>query len=111
MGNLKQENQMAKKGAKAGKRAGAGSRAKPVSASAKASLRFPVGRVASMMRRCRWAPRMSGDAPVMMAGILEDLCDALIDRTWAMMGEKKTKNGEMTAKTIAPKHIARAIRR
>ena len=77
-------------------------RARPVSRSNKAGLHFGVGRTASYIRRGRYAERVSGEAPVFMAAVLEYLAAEVLELAGNTAEEHKKK-------TIAPRHIQLAI--
>ena len=71
--------------------------------SAKAGLSFPVGRLASLLKKGRYAPRTGSGAPVFMAAILEYMVAELLELSGnAARDCKKTR--------IIPRHIQLAIK-
>ena len=68
----------------------------------KAGLLWGVGRTASFIRKGRYAERVSGDAPVFMAGVLEYMSAELLELAGNVATESKKK-------TIMPRHIQLAI--
>ena len=93
---------MAGKAAAAAGKSGAKKR-KAVSASSKAGLVFPVGRVGRFIRKGRYADRVGSSGPVFMAGVLEYLTCEILE----LAGEISTEHGK---KTIQPRHIQMAVR-
>jgi histone H2A len=88
-----------------GKGKGKGGRGdkKSTSASSKAGLQFPVGRIGRYLRQGKYATRMGAGAPVYLAAILEYLCAEILELAGnAARDNKKTR--------IVPRHITLAIR-
>ena len=52
---------------------------KSTSRSAKAGLQFPVGRIASHLKKGRYAKRIGGGAPVYLAAVLEYLAAEILE--------------------------------
>ena len=76
---------------------------KSTSRSAKAGLQFPVGRIASHLKKGRFAKRVGAGAPVYMAAVLEYLVAELLELAGnACRDHKKTR--------IIPRHIQLAIK-
>merc|ERR1712183_876302 len=48
-------------------------------ASAKAGLQFPVGRIGRYLRQGKYASRMGAGAPVYLAAVLEYLCAEILE--------------------------------
>lgn len=88
----------------ASKRAGtARVKTKAVSASVRAGLQFPVGRIRRLMRKSRAATRIGGGAPVYMAAVLEYFAAEVLEL--AANAAKESKRHR-----IIPRHIQLAIR-
>jgi histone H2A len=88
-----------------GKGKGKGGRGdkKSTSASSKAGLQFPVGRIGRYLRQGKYATRMGAGAPVYLAAVLEYLCAEILELAGnAARDNKKTR--------IVPRHITLAIR-
>ena len=79
------------------------SRAKPKSASSRASLVFPVGRMNRYFKQGRYASRVGVGAGVFSAAVLEYLTNEILDLAGNACAENKKK-------TIVPRHIQLAIR-
>ena len=76
---------------------------KSTSRSAKAGLQFPVGRIASHLKKGRYAQRIGGGAPVYLAAVLEYLAAEILELAGnAARDNKKSR--------INPRHIQLAIR-
>lgn len=89
--------------AKAGSRRKSGSRAKPMSSSARAGTLFPVSRLNRLMKHGRYSERMSSTAGAFMAGVLEYLTAEMIELAGNICEQHKKK-------TIAPKHLNLGVR-
>mmetsp|Transcript_10596 Transcript_10596/g.17343 ORF Transcript_10596/g.17343 Transcript_10596/m.17343 type:complete len:140 (+) Transcript_10596:99-518(+) len=88
----------AAKGGRGGKKGG-----KAVSRSTKAGLQFPVGRLAALLKKGRYATRVGAGAPVYLAAVLEYMCAEILELAGnASRDNKKTR--------IIPRHIQLAIR-
>jgi histone H2A len=88
-----------------GKGKGKGGRGdkKSTTASSKAGLQFPVGRIGRYLRQGKYATRMGAGAPVYLAAVLEYLCAEILELAGnAARDNKKTR--------IVPLHITLAIR-
>ena len=72
--------------------------------SSRAGLVFPVGRIGRYMRQNKYCSRVSIDAPVFIAAVLEYLCAELLEA----VGEE-CKHEEK--KRIQPRHFELAIRK
>lgn len=66
------------------------------SRASKAGLVFPVGRIASMLRKGQYARRISSSAPVYTAAVLEYLTAELLELSAKTMGKK----GRLTPRAI-----------
>ena len=73
------------------------------SRSAKAGLTFPVGRLHSMIRSGRYAPRTGSGAPVFMAAVLEYVVAELLE-----LAGNAARDGKKSR--IIPRHIQLAIK-
>eukprot|EP00275_Glaucocystis_incrassata_P000315 EC118747.1.p1 GENE.EC118747.1~~EC118747.1.p1 ORF type:complete len:142 (+),score=39.73 EC118747.1:69-494(+) len=86
------------KGGRGGKKGG-----KSVSRSTKAGLQFPVGRLASQLKKGRYSERVGAGVPVYLAAVLEYMCAEILELAGnAARDNKKTR--------IIPRHIQLAIR-
>lgn len=74
-----------------------------VSRSAKAGLLFPVGRIARMLKKGKYARRIGAGAPVYLAAVLEYLITELIELAGNAARDDKKRR-------IIPRHIQLAIR-
>ena len=76
------------------------------SQSAKAGLNFPVGRIGGMLRRGRYAKRVSRASAVYMAAVLEYLCAELIELSIKAAKQQKKNGNRLTprALTLAVRH-------
>ena len=76
---------------------------KSTSRSAKAGLQFPVGRIASHLKKGRYAQRIGGGAPVYLAAVLEYLAAEILELAGnAARDNKKSR--------IIPRHVQLAVR-
>uniref|UniRef100_A0A7R9WM75 Histone H2A n=1 Tax=Pseudictyota dubia TaxID=2749911 RepID=A0A7R9WM75_9STRA len=76
---------------------------KSESASAKAGLQFPVGRIGRYLRQGKYATRMGAGAPVYLAAVLEYLCAEILELAGnAARDNKKSR--------IVPRHITLAVK-
>eukprot|EP00274_Cyanoptyche_gloeocystis_P004883 CAMPEP_0196663634 /NCGR_PEP_ID=MMETSP1086-20130531/53605_1 /TAXON_ID=77921 /ORGANISM="Cyanoptyche gloeocystis , Strain SAG4.97" /LENGTH=145 /DNA_ID=CAMNT_0041999529 /DNA_START=77 /DNA_END=514 /DNA_ORIENTATION=+ len=92
------KKEKATKGGRGVKKAG-----KSTSRSAKAGLQFPVGRIASLLKKGRYASRIGAGAPVYLAAVLEYMCAEILELAGnAARDNKKTR--------VIPRHIQLAIR-
>ncbi|KAH6944800.1 hypothetical protein HPB50_005289 [Hyalomma asiaticum] len=73
------------------------------SRSSRAGLAFPVGRIHRLLRQGNYADRISGAAPVYMAGVLEYLTAEVLE----LAGNAARDNQRSR---ITPRHIQLAIR-
>jgi len=88
-----------------GKGKGKGGRGekKSTTASAKAGLQFPVGRIGRYLRQGKFATRMGAGAPVYLAAVLEYLCAEILELAGnAARDNKKSR--------IVPRHITLAVK-
>jgi histone H2A len=89
-----------------GKGKGKGGRGKSqgsTSRSARAGLQFPVGRIASHLKKGRYAKRIGGGAPVYLAAVLEYLAAEILELAGnAARDNKKSR--------ITPRHVQLAVR-
>ena len=86
-----------------GKGKGGRGEKKSTTASAKAGLQFPVGRIGRYLRQGKFATRMGAGAPVYIAAVLEYLCAEILELAGnAARDNKKTR--------IVPRHITLAIK-
>ena len=88
-----------------GKGKGKGGRGekKSTTASAKAGLQFPVGRIGRYLRQGKYAARMGAGAPVYLAAVLEYLCAEILELAGnAARDNKKSR--------IVPRHITLAVK-
>ena len=68
-------------------------------------LKFPVGRIGSLLRKGAYAPRVSASSGIYMAAVLEYLTAELLElSTKALVAEKKS------AKRITPRAVLLAVR-
>uniref|UniRef100_A0A914WXJ7 Histone H2A n=1 Tax=Plectus sambesii TaxID=2011161 RepID=A0A914WXJ7_9BILA len=79
------------------------SAAKPISKSARAGLQFPIGRIITMLRRGRYAKRISVGAGVYLAGVLEYMAAEVLE----LAGNEAKYSKKMR---IIPRHVQLAIR-
>ena len=77
--------------------------ARPISRASKAGLKFPVGRIAQMMKQGRYANRVGAGAPVYLAAVLEYLATEVLELAGNAAQDNKRKR-------IVPRHIQLAIR-
>lgn len=76
---------------------------KSTTASAKAGLQFPVGRIGRYLRTGKYATRMGAGAPVYLAAVLEYLCAEILELAGnAARDNKKSR--------IVPRHITLAVK-
>lgn len=88
-----------------GKGKGKGGRGekKSTTASSKAGLQFPVGRIGRYLRQGKYATRMGAGAPVYLAAVLEYLTAEILELAGnAARDNKKTR--------IVPRHITLAVK-
>lgn len=88
-----------------GKGKGKGGRGekKSTTASSKAGLQFPVGRIGRYLRQGKYATRMGAGAPVYLAAVLEYLCAEILELAGnAARDNKKSR--------IVPRHLTLAIK-
>eukprot|EP00565_Helicotheca_tamesis_P004253 CAMPEP_0185741182 /NCGR_PEP_ID=MMETSP1171-20130828/38823_1 /TAXON_ID=374046 /ORGANISM="Helicotheca tamensis, Strain CCMP826" /LENGTH=256 /DNA_ID=CAMNT_0028413137 /DNA_START=68 /DNA_END=839 /DNA_ORIENTATION=- len=86
-----------------GKGKGGRGEKKSTTASAKAGLQFPVGRIGRYLRQGKYATRMGAGAPVYLAAVLEYLCAEILELAGnAARDNKKSR--------IAPRHITLAVK-
>nr|XP_023682662.1 histone H2A-beta, sperm-like [Paramormyrops kingsleyae] len=71
--------------------------------SARAGLQFPVGRVARLLRKGNYAPRIGTGAAVYLTAILEYLCAEVLE----LAGNASRDNKKLR---ITPRHIQLAVR-
>ena len=57
-----------------------GDRKKSISKSIKAGLQFPVGRIARVLKKGRYAQRTGSGAPIYLAAVLEYLAAEVMNR-------------------------------
>jgi histone H2A len=68
-------------------------------------LKFPVGRIGSLLRKGAYAPRVSASSGIYMAAVLEYLTAELLElSTKALVADKKS------AKRITPRAVLLAVR-
>ena len=80
-----------------------GSRKKAVTGHENAGLLFSVGRVSRYLKQGRYSDRFGRGGAVFLAGVLEYLCNEVLELAGNAAEENKKK-------TIQPRHIAQAIR-
>ncbi|KAK8589273.1 hypothetical protein V6N13_088126 [Hibiscus sabdariffa] len=78
-------------------------RRKAVSKSAKAGLRFPVGRIGRYLKKGGYAQRCGGGAPVYLAAVLEYVAAEVLE----LAGNAARDNMK---KRINPRHVSIAVR-
>jgi len=66
----------------------------------KSGLIFPSGRVGSLLRRGRYAPRVGGSAGVYLAAVLEYLTIELLDLSSKVIGQSKKKQSRITPRVV-----------
>eukprot|EP01059_Diplonema_ambulator_P030155 TRINITY_DN505_c0_g1_i2.p2 TRINITY_DN505_c0_g1~~TRINITY_DN505_c0_g1_i2.p2 ORF type:complete len:176 (+),score=91.14 TRINITY_DN505_c0_g1_i2:36-530(+) len=76
---------------------------KRASRSSKAGLTFPVARFGNLLKKGRYAKRVSSSAAVFMAAVLEYTCAELL-----ALSAKVSERGKMHS--IKPRHLCLAIR-
>ena len=76
---------------------------KSTTASAKAGLQFPVGRIGRYLRTGKYATRMGAGAPVYLAAVLEYLCAEILELAGNAAGYNKKSR-------IVPRHITLAVK-
>ncbi|XP_039029205.1 uncharacterized protein LOC120163305 [Hibiscus syriacus] len=81
----------------------AGSRKKAVSKSAKAGLRFPVGRIARYLKKGRYTRRCGAGAPVYLAAVLEYIAAEVLELAGNVARDSMKKR-------INPRHVYIALR-
>jgi histone H2A len=103
--HLSKQNKNIKYLIMSGKGKGKGGRGekKSTTASAKAGLQFPVGRIGRYLRQGKYATRMGAGAPVYLAAVLEYLCAEILELAGnAARDNKKSR--------IVPRHITLAVK-
>jgi histone H2A len=81
--------------------------AKSTSQSKKAGLVFPVGKIASALRKGRYCPRVSRGAAIFLAGCLEYLTSEVLEvAAKAVLQRGKSKRITPRALTLAVRHDA-----
>ena len=86
-----------------GKAKGKAMGSKQTSRSQKAGLTFPVGRIARLLKRGKYASRVGMTAPVYLAAVLEYLVAEILELSaGSCQKHKKTR--------ISPRHVAEAIK-
>jgi histone H2A len=79
--------------------------AKKAGGSKKSGLIFPAGRVGSMLRKGRFAKRVSKSSGVYLAGVLEYLTAELLE-----LSAKAVASGKKKASRISPRAVCMAVR-
>nr|XP_055062308.1 uncharacterized protein LOC129445174 isoform X2 [Misgurnus anguillicaudatus] len=74
-----------------------------VSRSSRAGLQFPVGRIARLLRKGNYAPRIGSGAAVYLTAVIEYLCAEVLE----LAGNASRDNKKLR---IAPRHIQLAVR-
>ncbi|XP_067268926.1 H2A histone family member 1a like isoform X1 [Pseudorasbora parva] len=74
-----------------------------VSRSSRAGLQFPVGRIARLLRKGNFAPRIGSGAAVYLTAVIEYLCAEVLE----LAGNASRDNKKLR---IAPRHIQLAVR-
>jgi histone H2A len=74
--------------------------------SAKAGLIFPVGRIGSLLRKGRYAKRVSASSAVYLAAVLEYLTAELLELSAKAAQGKKSKSNRLSPRaiTLAVRH-------
>lgn len=75
----------------------------PKSQSSRAGLQFPVGRVARLLKKGNYAPRIGSGAAVYLAAVLEYLCAEVLE----LAGNASRDNKKLR---ITPRHIQLAVK-
>lgn len=88
---------------KGGKAKGAKKGGKAQSRSKRADLQFPVGRIARLLKKGRYATRVGQGAPVYLAAVLEYLTAELLELAGNAARDHKKQR-------IGPRHIQLAVR-
>lgn len=78
-------------------------KASSVSRSSRAGLQFPVGRVARLLRKGNYAPRIGSGAAVYLTAVIEYLCAEVLELSGNASRDNKKQR-------IAPRHIQLAVR-
>eukprot|EP00977_Amphora_coffeiformis_P021782 scaffold9902_cov136-Amphora_coffeaeformis.AAC.2 len=100
--NLATQTKSSKMSGKGKGKGGRGEK-KSTTASAKAGLQFPVGRIGRYLRQGKYATRMGAGAPVYLAAVLEYLCAEILELAGnAARDNKKSR--------IVPRHITLAVK-
>ncbi|GLJ46087.1 hypothetical protein SUGI_0970820 [Cryptomeria japonica] len=89
------------KGGRGGRKGGV--KKKSVSRSVKAGLQFPVGRLARLLKKGRYAKRVGSGAPIYIAAVMEYLAAEVLELAGNAARDNKKK-------TINPRHLLLAIR-
>lgn len=79
------------------------SRKKGQSASSKAGIQFPVGRIRRFLKKGRYAKRVGAGAPVYMAAVLEYIIAEILELSGNAASDAKKRR-------IIPRHIQLAVR-
>ncbi|XP_057515209.1 probable histone H2A.1 [Amaranthus tricolor] len=82
---------------------GGGERKKAVRQSVKAGLQFPVGRIARLLKKGRYAQRVGSGAAVYLAAVLEYLAAEVLELAGNAARDNKKNR-------IIPRHVLLAIR-
>ena len=77
---------------------------KSKSRSARAGVIFPVGRIHRHLKEGRYAERISSDAPVFMAAVLQQVVEEVFK-------EAETRKDKASTKRLVPNNILTAIRK
>ena len=80
------------------------SKSSSVSRSTRAGLQFPVGRVARLLRKGNYAPRIGSGATVYLTAVIEYLCAEVLE----LAGDACRDNKKLR---ITPRHIQLAVRK
>src|SRR5947209_3192005 len=88
------------------KKSGAKKVAKASSGKGKSGLIFPVGRIGSLLRRGRYARRVSRSSAVYLAAVLEYLTAELLELSAKAVAQQKNKSSRLTPRaiTLAVRH-------
>ncbi|RIA85629.1 histone-fold-containing protein [Glomus cerebriforme] len=92
-----------KKGGKGGAKAATTTNTSKISKSIKAGLTFPVGRMARLLKKGRYADRIGAGAPVYLAAVIEYLTAEVLELAGNAARDNKKQR-------IIPRHLQLAIR-